>query len=173
MVITTNRATRILPAAYRDGGLILPDYSEGDLSRNCVHRGPESNVISDSRTMAAGNASGTLQLCDFETLKVSYRITSKGYGIRFLVFSSDHHCSLDIRELQCNTCKRSINVRQSQDDENDAISTTTNEISLAPIEDSIPITTLVSHPTSRSIFCNMDYRTVTLFDSTYPREWSS
>jgi WD40 repeat protein len=170
MVFNPIPATSLLAAAYQDGDLVLFDPLEGKILESVVAEAQNLASSPDGRTLASGNTSGTIQVYDFETLRVLYRINSWGYGIKSLAFSSDSLQFVDIRGSQCNVWEPSVLVRQNSDEEHsdsDAISTVTKEISSATIEELISITTMVSHPTMDFIFCGKDDGTVMLFESIY------
>ncbi len=170
MVFNPIPATSLLAAAYQDGDLVLFDPVEGRIIETVVAEAQNLASSPDGRTLATGNSSGTIQVYDFETLRVLYRINSWGHGIKSLAFSGDSLQFVDIRGSQCNVWEPSVLVRQNADEEHsdsDAISTATKEISSATIEELISITAIVSHPTMDFVFCGKDDGTVMLFESVH------
>ena len=162
-------ATSLLAAAYQDGDLVLFDPVKGSIVETVKAEAQKLASSPGGRTLATGNASGTIQVYDFETLRLIYRISSRGkFEIKSLAFSSDGLQFVDIRGSQCNVWEPSVLVRQFADEEHsdsDAISTATKEISSAAIEGLTSITAMVAHPTMDFVFCGKDDGTVTLFET--------
>lgn len=165
-------AVNRLAAAYQDGDLVLLDPLEGIIIETVVAEAQILACSPDGRTLATGNASGTIQLYDFETLRLMYRINSWGHGINSLAFSYDSLQLVDIRGSQCNVWEPSILVRQNASEEHNDNSTDSGyasmtEISSSMVEEllSITITTIVSHPTLDFIFCGRDDGSVGVYEA--------
>jgi WD40 repeat protein len=108
--------THLLAVSYWDGDLILLDTS--DMSIKETSMGHAHNLVSspDGRTLATAGNQGDVQLFDFETLKLLYRISLDGYVIKDLAFSADSRRLLDIRGSQCQIWDPMALARQDIDD---------------------------------------------------------
>ncbi|KAL2047178.1 hypothetical protein N7G274_001197 [Stereocaulon virgatum] len=101
----------LLPATYIDGDLALFDPCELSFI-TVVEAGAQVLACSpDGRTLATGDSIGNIQLFDFETLKLMYRIRADEYQIKGLAFSHDGLRFSDVRGPQCNIWVLSILVR--------------------------------------------------------------
>lgn len=116
----------LLAVTYSDGDLVLFDTLDGTVRATTLANGQTLASSLDGRTLASGDASGTIQLFDFETLKLLYRITSEEDNIRMVVFSSDSRRLLDIRGCQCRVWDPTVLVRQDVDEDySDTVSVST------------------------------------------------
>jgi WD40 repeat protein len=104
-----------LLASYFDGELVLYDTKNGSLrhrlsgvNAQCMSSSP------DGRTLATGDAAGTIQIFDLETLKFLYRINfnAEFIGVRALSFTSDGQRLLDLRGRQCRAWEPVVLLRQ-------------------------------------------------------------
>ena len=157
----------LLAATYSDGDLVLFDTSDGTVREMTLANAQTLTSSPDGRTLACGNSSGTIQLYDFETLKLLYRINSEEYGIKQLAFSGDSHRLLDIRGSQCRIWDPTVLVRQDVDDENSdtiSISTAPREISVESPEDVILITSLACSDNADYFFCGKEDGAIYLYD---------
>lgn len=96
--------------------------------------------------MASADSAGTIQIYDFETLKLLYRITSiEEYSIRSLAFSVDGQRLFDLRGSVCRGWDPIVLLRQDITDENSdtvSISTMAHEVQFDDSEDIPTVTTL-------------------------------
>ncbi|MDI1492164.1 MAG: hypothetical protein OHK93_003376 [Ramalina farinacea] len=76
----------LLAASYADGDLVLFDNSEGTLLGTTLANAQTLASSPDGRMLAGGNSSGVIQLFEFETLKLLYRINSDKHGIQELAY---------------------------------------------------------------------------------------
>ena len=159
----------LLAATYSDGDLVLFDTSDGTVRELTLANAQTLASSPDGRTLACGNSSGTIQLYDFETLRLLYRVNSEEYGIKQLAFSGDSHRLLDIRGSQCRVWDPTVLVTQDVDDENsDTISVLTapQEISVESPEDVILITSLACSDTADYFFCGKEDGAIYLYETT-------
>ncbi len=160
--------TSLLAASYADGDIVIFDTSEGTVLAMAQANAQILSCSPDGRTLASGNASGTINLFDFETLKLLYRINSDDYGIQELAFSGDSHRLLDIRGSQCRVWDPTVLVRQDADEENSdtvSISTTPQDYSLKSLEDVILITSLACHGNGEIYLCGKEDGSVYLYET--------
>ncbi|OTA80149.1 hypothetical protein M434DRAFT_86684 [Hypoxylon sp. CO27-5] len=102
LVFNTEESVPLLAAAYEDGDLCLFDYEELKLIKLVEANAQIVACSPDGTTLATGNSAGMVQLMEFETLQLLYRINAVDYGIRALSFTSDGTRFLDVRGTQCN-----------------------------------------------------------------------
>ena len=163
----------LLAAAYSDGDLVLFDILEGTARETILVNAQTLACSPDGRTLASGDSSGTIQLFEFESLKLLYRLKSDEYCIRELAFSGDSHHLLDIRGSECRVWDPMILVRQDGDEENSdtvSVSTAPQEVSLDSTEDTILITSLVCHPDGGVIFCGKEDGSVYIYETKSGRQ---
>ncbi|KAL9025906.1 MAG: hypothetical protein Q9196_005347 [Gyalolechia fulgens] len=108
-----------------DMNLVASSYADGDLVtfnpwNQKQHAITEANAqilaaSSDGTTLATGDGSGTIQIFDFETLRLLYRSTAYDYDIRAIAFASNNVRFFDIRGDHCNVWEPSAIVRQTGD----------------------------------------------------------
>lgn len=164
--------TALLAAAYQDGSLALFDPIE------CTTKHVTSKVNAqtlasspDGRTLASGDSSGTIQLFEFDTLKLMYRLNSNDVGIKAFAFSSDSLRFIDIRGPQCNIWGPAVLVRPEINDERSAkASTAPNEVQVEELDEIVTITTVVCYPSGEYIFCGKDNGAVSVYSSETGRE---
>jgi WD40 repeat protein len=109
-----------------------------------------------------------IQLFEFETLKLIYRINSWDYGIRSLAFSQDGLRFIDIRGSQCNVWEPPELIGQDPQDQNsdsDALSSAAKEIDLVDADDLVMITAVAVHPQGHFVLCGKDDGSVCLYDA--------
>jgi WD40 repeat protein len=158
----------LLAAAYSDGDLLLFDTSEGKVKESVSANAQTLASSPNGRTLASGDASGTIQLFDFETLKMLYRINSEEHGIKSLAFSSDNHRLFDIRGSHCRVWDPITLVRQDLDEEisdTTSVSTAPQEISLDDGKDVNLITALTCHTSSEVFFCGKEDGSVYVYET--------
>ena len=163
---------QLLAAAYQDGSLALFDPIEGTTHQVASRVDAQTLASSpDGRTLASGNAFGTIQLFEFETLKVIYRLRSDDVGINKLVFSADSLRFVDIRGPQCNVWGPAILIRNEADEESsDTLSAAPKEVQITEADDLAPITAIACHRSADSIFCGADDGCISVFDSSTGRK---
>lgn len=158
----------LLAAAYGTGDLVLFDTIEGTVKESALANAQILVSSPDGRTLASGDRDGTIQLFDFETLKVLYRINSEDYGIKDLAFSGDSHHLLDIKGSQCRVWDPLTLVRQEADDENSdtvSVSTRPMEVTLDASKDVVLITAIASCNRADVFFCGKDDGSIWLYDT--------
>lgn len=152
----------ILAVSYWDGDLVLFDTSEGSIGsmKETVFANAQILVSSpDGRTLATGGNAGKIQLFDFETLKLLYRISSDTDDIKSLAFSGDSHRLLDIRGSQCRIWDPVVLARQDADDETSdtvSVSTAPQEFRLNNPDEIVLITALACHESGEIFFCGKE-----------------
>ena len=168
LVFSADPSATLLAASYSDGDLVLFDTYEGTVKEKTLANAQILASSPNGRTLAAADSIGTIQIFDFETLKLLYRISSEEYSIKSLAFSGDNCRLLDIRGSECRVWDPAILLRQDDDDENSdtiSISTLPHEIRLECSEDLVLITSLACHGSGRVFFCGKTDGAIYIYDS--------
>ena len=123
LMFNTGLNAHLMVATYVDGDLVLFDTLEGTIVAKTLANAHILGGSSDGRTLATADASGIIQIYDFESLRLLYRINSEEYGIKQMAFSRDGQRILAIRSNHCKIWDPTVLLRQDADDESsDAIS---------------------------------------------------
>ena len=173
VVFSAAPSSTLLAAAYSDGDLVLFDTSDGTVRETALANAHTLASSPDGRTLASGNSSGTIQLFDFDTLKLLYRISLEEYGIKELAFSGDSHRLLDIRGSQCRVWDPTVLVRQDVDDDNSdtiSVSTAPQEVNVESSEDIILITSLACNKAGDIFFCGKEDGGIYLYETKSGRQ---
>ena len=168
LVFSATPNETLLAAAYSDGDLVLFDILEATVREKVLVNAQTLACSPDGRTLASGDSSGTIQLYDFESLRLLYRIRSDEYCIRELAFTGDSHRLLDIRGSECRVWDPIILVRQDNDEENSdtlSVSTAPQEIDLLPTEGIVLVTSLICHPDGVAFFCGKEDGSVYVYET--------
>lgn len=163
----------LLAAAYSDGDLVLFDILEGTVRKKSLVNAQTLACSPDGRTLASGDSSGTIQLFDFENLRLLYRINSDEYCIKELAFTVDSHRLLEIRASECRVWDPMVLVRQDDDEEISdtvSVSTTPQEVSLESTENIVLITSMVCPRDGGVFFCGKEDGSVYLYETKSGRQ---
>lgn len=173
LVFSATPNETLLAAAYSDGDLVLFDILEGTVREKTLVNAQTLACSPDGRTLASGDSSGTIQLFDFENLRLLYRINSDEYCIKELAFTGDSHRLLDIRGSECRVWDPMVLVRQDGDEENSdtvSVSTVPQEVNLESTENVVLITSMVCHLDSAVFFCGKEDGSVYLYETKSGRQ---
>lgn len=173
LVFSATPNATLLAAAYSDGDLVLFDTLDGTVREKAFVNAQTLACSPDGRTLASGDSSGTIQLFDFENLRLLYRISSDEYCVKELAFSGDSHRLLDIRGSECRVWDPMVLVRQDGDEENSdtvSVSTAPQEVSLVSTESVILITSMVCHLDAGMFFCGKEDGSVSLYETKSGRQ---
>ena len=163
----------LLAAAYSDGDLVLFDILEGTVREKRLVNAQTLACSPDGRTLASGDSSGTIQLFEFESLRLLYRINSDEYCIKELAFTGDNHHLIDIRGSECRVWDPMVLVRQDGDDDNSetiSVSTAPQEFRLESTEHIVLVTSMANHPDGQVFFCGKEDGSVWLYDTKSGRQ---
>lgn len=158
----------LLASAYGDGELVLFDTSTGMVKERTVAFAHILACSADGSTLASADPSGTIQLFDFETMRLLYRIKSIEPGIQGLAFSGDGLRLLDIRGSHCRVWDPTVLVEPHLDEDSGwppTASARLQEINLEPLEDVVLITSVACHNSGEVFFCGKDDGTVHLYET--------
>lgn len=128
LIFSRAREAGLLAASFNDGELVVFNTSEGFIQVRAPAEAHSLACSPDGLLLACGNSAGTIQLFEFDTLKLLYRIQSEEVGIKSLSFSADSHRLVDIRGPRCRVWDPPILMRQDADEDN----SDTLSVSIAP-----------------------------------------
>ncbi len=119
VLFNPNPAIELLAVSYQDGELAIFDtWAGGD--REVKSLSADSLTLastSDGRTLASGDARGTIKFWDFETLTLLYCIKSTEFDVRSLAFSADGFRLYDIRDTKTKAWEPAVLVRKTINEE--------------------------------------------------------
>jgi len=157
----------LLAATYIDGDLALYDPCEFSLIA-VIEAGAQALACSpDGRTLVTGDSIGNIQLFEFETLRLMYRIRADEYQIKCLTFSNDGLRFFDVRGPQCNVWEPSVLVRTEigeNDSVSDMIPSAPKSIDIVDQDNISEVTSMVCHPTQPFVFYGDDHGSIFAFD---------
>jgi WD40 repeat protein len=159
LVFNPDPNIRLLAIAYQDGDLAVIDPIDQEVKAPIIIA--DASVLAaspDGKTLATGDAAGTIKLFNFGTLEPLYRIACIGYDIKALAFSTDGLRFFDIRGPQCNVWEPVVLVRKYTDDSTED---SQDGAPLGPVQtieshdwsEKISITAVVAHHTGDFLFC--------------------
>jgi WD40 repeat protein len=160
LVFSQSPEAGLLAGAFNDGELVVFNTFEGTVQARAPANAHTLASSPDGLTLACGNSGGTIQLFEFDSLKLLYRIQSEEFGIKSLVFSADSHRLMDIRGPHCRVWDPPVLVREDADEEYSdtiSISTAAQDYTLDDAKRCIDITTLACSQEGDAVFCgNVD-----------------
>ncbi|KAI9659640.1 MAG: hypothetical protein M1831_003721 [Alyxoria varia] len=159
----------LLAVSYADGDLVLFDLSLGTRQASTLANSHSLACSHDGRTLACADSSGTIQLFEFDTLRLLYRIHSGEHGCQGLAFSGDNNRLLDISGSQCRVWDPTVLLRQDDEEDNSdtmSISTGLQEVSVESSDDDVVlVTSIACHPNEDIVFCGKEDGSVCLYDT--------
>ncbi|MCJ1272854.1 hypothetical protein MMC21_000643 [Puttea exsequens] len=162
-----NARTDQLVASYADGELCCFDSWSQELELNENVYVQTMACSPDGRTLAGGDSRGTIQLREFRTLRLLYKIVAFDDPISSLTFTANSRRLLDIRGSTCNVWEPSVLVRSEQSDDE----STSDTVERGPVivesddaEDVNLLTALITGPGSL-IFVGREEGNVANIDS--------
>jgi WD40 repeat protein len=153
----------LLAAAYTDGELVLFDTASGEVGKRGV--AAFAHLLSrspDGSKLATADPSGTIQIFQFDTLQLLYRINSIEPGIQDLAFSSDGQYLLDVRGSRGRIWGPTVLVGQSG--VSGTVAGKPQEVNLQPVEDVVLITSIACPDAADVFFCGKEDGSVYVFD---------
>ena len=162
MKFNPNPVVNLVAASYQDGDLVVFDpwnqkqHALVEANAHVLAASP------DGRTLATGDGTGTVQLFDFETLKLMYRTSAYEYDIRAIVFASNSLRFFDIRGDHYNVWEPSVLVRRtdSGDDQSETFSeeipTPAQFVGTRLWDDGATVTSCADHHEGQFMFCGRE-----------------
>ena len=119
LAFNPNQELELLAVSYLDGELVLLDPFRDDTLEATRANCPKLAASPDGRLLAGAAGYGLIDIYEFETLQLVYRIRSSNIYIKQLEFSEDSLRLMDIRGSQCNVWEPPMHkVSGSESDEN-------------------------------------------------------
>ncbi|OTA85839.1 hypothetical protein M434DRAFT_400064 [Hypoxylon sp. CO27-5] len=163
LVFNPNKSIGLLVASYLDGELALIDpFSDQEIEKtraNC-HTLAASP---DGRFLGGGAGGGVIDIFEFDTLRLIYRVKSSDFFIKEISFSKDSLHFADIRGTQCNVWDPAILIRETvRDDGSEGTASSLVEAVTSDI--AVKITSLAMDPKEDVVFCGKDDGSVCIYD---------
>ncbi|KAK7751911.1 hypothetical protein SLS62_006212 [Diatrype stigma] len=170
LTINPNPELELAAAAYQDGDLVIFNPFDGQ-QRAVIETSAHALVSSpDGNILATGDGNGTIQLFDFTTLQLLYRVSMCDYDIRRIVWASDNLRFFDIRSNQCNIWEPTLLVRNGERKDATPEYSYSPDVSrpalldYKPMSESLMITTICAHPSGNWIIAGRENGSVSAFD---------
>lgn len=168
MVVTSllfnpNSKLGLLAASYLDGQLVILDILN-DEEMACTRA--QCNMLAASpngRFLAGGAAAGVLQIYEFDTLRLLYRVKSADFFIQDLAFSRDGLRLADVRGSQCSIWEPTVLIRDFTSD-GSSEATLTSFIEEAEVGARHKINRLVINPDKKIVLCSRDDGAISSYD---------
>jgi WD40 repeat protein len=164
LVFNPNPATGLLVASYLDGELVLINPFDDQILGS--HRANCQTLASspDGRLLAGSAGFGAIQIYEFDTLTLLYRVQASSLHIKQLTFSNDSlHC-IDIRGSQCNVWKPPMLLRSSVSDDMSENSSQSFVEAIAT-DTKVKISAIAVHCDSDVVLCGRDDGSVSVYDA--------
>ena len=163
LVLNPNPNIGLLAVSYLDGELVIVDPFN-DLELESFRANCHTLAASpDGRLLAGGTGGGTIQIYEFDTLRLLYRVKSSNLYIRQLAFSRDSLQFSDIRGSHCNIWEPTVLLRDSMGDES-SDATSTSFVDVVASDTKAKISAMVLHPNGEAVFCGKDNGIISLYD---------
>ncbi|KAG7103649.1 Vegetative incompatibility protein HET-E-1 like [Verticillium longisporum] len=153
----------LLAVAYLDGELALLDPFANQ-QVECIHADCQTLAAShDGRLLAAGGANGIINVYEFDTFKLLYRVKSSNSYIRQIGFARRSRLLADIRGAQCTVWEPAALLRDALTDDSSG-TTSASTVEIVALGAKAQITAMEAHPSGEVIFGGKDNGIVVLYD---------
>jgi hypothetical protein len=161
LALNPNPDHALLAVTYLDGDLaLLNPFTNQELK--CLRAGCQSLAASpNGQLLAAGGACGVINVYEFDTLKMLYRVKSTNSFIKQLSFSKNGRLLADIRGPQCTIWEPETLLQDAPGDDSSG-TTSSSMIETISLDAKTKVNCIIPHPTSDEIFCGMDNGSVIL-----------
>jgi WD40 repeat protein len=162
LVFNPNVNIGLLVASYLDGQLALldpfNDREEKSFRADC-------HILAaspDGRLLAGGAGSGIVQVYEFETLQLLYRVKSSNLYIKQLAFAQDGLRFADIRGPQCNIWEPAVLLRDMAGDDS-SIDSSSSLVEAISSDSKVKITSIALHRNGDVAFCGKDDGSISVY----------
>jgi len=164
LLFNPNASIQLLAVSYLDGELVILDpFNDTEIERLRAHCHTLA-ASPDGRLLAGGAGAGIIQIFEFDTLRLLYKVKTSDLYIKQLSFSHDGLALADLRGSQCNIWTPPNLLGGSIEDDisvQTASSTTSEESSSA---NKGKVSLLVVMQNNEGILCGSDDGSVSHFD---------
>lgn len=168
ITINPNPDLELVAAAYQDGDLVVLNPFDGRTQASVEASAHALASSPDGRTLATGDGNGMIQLFNFETLRLLYRVSMYDHNIRNLAFTSDSLRFFDIRSNHCNIWEPTVLGRDPDDTTSDPYSDEVPHPALLvdykSLSNDMTITAICEHHSGNWIFGGRENGSVAVFD---------
>ncbi|KAK4155617.1 hypothetical protein C8A00DRAFT_41803 [Chaetomidium leptoderma] len=163
LVFNPNASIELLAASYLDGELVIIDpFTDKEVEKQRVSCHTLS-ASPDGRLLAGGGAGGVIQIFEFDTLRLLYKLKSSDIFIKALAFSRDGASLADLRGSQCNIWIPPVLLAGASLDDTASVDTSSTESS--PTTTKVKITALTLIPNRGGILCGKKNGSVSVYDT--------
>ena len=163
LVFNPNPDIGLLAASYLDGELALLDPIHDRQLESFRANCHTLTASPDGRLLAGGAEAGTINIYEFDTLRLLYRVKSSNLYIKQLAFNKDSSHLSDVRGSHCNVWEPPIQFRELvSDDTSDGSSSSIVDVIASG--STIKVSAIVLHPKEDVVFCGKSDGSVSLYD---------
>ncbi|KAK4126948.1 WD40 repeat-like protein [Parathielavia appendiculata] len=164
LVFNPNARIELLAASYLDGELVIIDpFTDEEVVKQRVSCHTLA-ASPDGRLLAGGGAGGVIQIFEFDTLRLLYKVKSSDIFIKTLAFSRDGFSLADLRGSQCNIWIPPVLLEAGSLDESLSVDTSSTSGEFYQTGDKVKITALAMIPDKGGILCGKDNGSVFMYD---------
>ncbi|TLD31118.1 hypothetical protein PspLS_02866 [Pyricularia sp. CBS 133598] len=164
LVLNPSPSISLLAVAYLDGDLAVIDpFADEEL--NSLRADCDTLAASpDGRLLAAGGARGVIDVYEFGTLQLLYRVMSRNISINGLAFSQDSTLLADIKAAQCTVWEPDTLSRNTIDAVGSSGSVPEAGVETLSIVASTKTLMVVAHPSTNMIICAKEDGYIDIYD---------
>ncbi|MCJ1388398.1 hypothetical protein MMC18_001245 [Xylographa bjoerkii] len=169
--IVFNACTKLLAAVYQDKEICVFDIDTKKIEAQIDAEATTLACSPDGQTLACGELNGSIQLRNFSTLELLYRISTWDDAMVSLAISVDGLRFLDIRGSFCNVWEPAMLIRSDAAEDRsevfgDGILEPAKTVESKESEEIVQITALASTLSGDHIFVGDEEGVLTIYDMT-------
>lgn len=162
LVFNPNPNVELLAASYLDGQLLIldpfQDHEVESFRANC-----HTLAASPDGRLLAGASGAGIQIFEFDSLRLLYRIQSANLFIKQLAFSSDSLRLADIRGSHCNIWEPAVLLGQATNDDTSSERALTSAMDVITSPSKAKVTAISLHLKDDVIFCGKDDGSISVY----------
>ncbi|MDI1493191.1 MAG: hypothetical protein OHK93_004979 [Ramalina farinacea] len=163
LVFNPNPNVELLAASYLDGQLLILDPCQDNevesLRANCHTLAASPN----GRLLAGASGAGAIQIFEYDSLRLLYRIQSANFFVKQLAFSDDSLRLADIRGSHCNVWEPAGLLGQSTNDDTSSERTLTPAMEVIASPSKAKISAISLHVKGDVTFCGKDNGSICVY----------
>lgn len=164
LMFNPNANIELLAASYLDGELVIIDpFSDREVEKQRVSCHTLA-ASPDGRLLAGGGGGGVIQIFEFDTLRLLYKVRSSNLFIKTLAFSRDGVSLADLRGSQCNIWIPPVLLAGATLDDAVSVDTSSTTGESSQTNAKVKITALTLIPDRGGILCGKDNGSVSIYD---------